>query len=132
MVINDKLKNNYKILIRNNTLIYPLYAYYNIYKTYKNRFVICNDKLTKLLFLLLNNNNCSELLEILYKTIPNYIKLSKISIEEPWEKTGNKYKYIGIIKLLENKNFSLFNYDILLNKNIKLITKYENFIIYNC
>ena len=77
IVINNKLKDNYKIIIRNNTLLNPLPSYNNIYKIYKNKFTLNDKKLNDLISLLVKSNN-NELLEILRKTIPNTINSDKI------------------------------------------------------
>jgi hypothetical protein len=76
IVINNKLKRNYKIIIRNNNLLNPLQAYNNIYKIYENKFVIDNEKISELLELI-NNNKNFELFEILCKTIPKTIRSSE-------------------------------------------------------
>ena len=80
-VVNDKLKINYKILIRNNNLKSPLHAYNNVYEIYGDKFVVSKNKLNHLLFLAAKKDNV-ELLKILLKTIPKTIKLSKIKYVE--------------------------------------------------
>lgn len=125
MVINNKLKTNYKILIRNNYLINPFLAYNNIYNIYKGKFVICNYKLTKLILLCINNNN-TELLKIISKTIPIHIKSSKEQLEIPWHK---KEKYIEFIKFLENNPcFYYRDSDKLYSNHHNIITYYENYV----
>ena len=94
-VVNDKLKINYKILIRNNMLMNPLHAYNNLYKIYKNKYVLETEKVYKLLTLSINNNNL-ELIDILNKTIPNTIK----SLEN---KLNNIKKYENFRETLKQK-----------------------------
>lgn len=76
-MVNNKLKQNYKIIIRNNNLLNPLHAYHNIYKIYKNKFILSDSKLNNFMLLLIKSNNM-ELLEILYKTIPKTMNSDKI------------------------------------------------------
>lgn len=94
-VVNDKLKINYKILIRNKMLMNPLHAYNNLYKIYKNKYVLETEKVYKLLTLSINNNNL-ELIDILNKTIPNTIK----SLEN---KLNNIKKYENFRETLKQK-----------------------------
>lgn len=76
-VINNKLKNDYKIIIRNNHLLNPLHSYDNINKIYNNKFTLNDKKLNNLILLVIKNKN-HELLEILRKTVPNTMNSDKI------------------------------------------------------
>lgn len=93
-VVNDKLKINYKILIRNNTLMNPLHTYNNLYKIYKNKYVLETEKVYKLLQLSTKNNNL-ELLSILNKTIPNTIKSLKTDNMKDYEKIQETLKILN-------------------------------------
>lgn len=77
IIVNEKLKRNYKILIRNNNLKTPLHAYNNVYEIYGDKFVVCKDLINELLHLVAKSDNL-ELLEILLKTVPKTIRLSEI------------------------------------------------------
>jgi len=93
-VVNDKLKINYKILIRNNTLMNPLHTCNNLYKIYKNKYVLETEKVYKLLQLSTKNNNL-ELLSILNKTIPNTIKSLKTDNMKDYEKIQETLKILN-------------------------------------
>jgi len=75
-IVNDKLKINYKQIIRNNYLEYPLQSYDNLYKTYGGNFTIGPEKLNFLLSIVIENNNI-ELYKIFHKTLPNFMKLDR-------------------------------------------------------
>lgn len=75
-MINDKIKRNYKPLIKDNYLKNPLRSYSIIYKVYGNNFVVSIEKLDLLLREVISNNN-KELFDILNDTMPSFMKLGK-------------------------------------------------------
>lgn len=126
-VINNKLKQNYKIIIRNNNLLNPLHAYNNIYKIYKNKFILSDNKLNTFILLLIKNNNM-ELLEILRKTIPNSMNSGKIEVR--LLNVALECKNDNIDKSLLSKDFYELK-DIIINKEIiiDLLKNHYNDII---
>ena len=81
IVINNKLRTNYKILIKNNYLNCPLRSYYHIHKIYGCNFTLDSDKLQNLICLIIFNNNI-ELIEVICKTMTNSIKHIKDKLRE--------------------------------------------------
>jgi len=124
-VINNKLKLNYRIIIRNNNLLNPLHAYDLIYKIYNNNFTLGYSKMNNLILSAINND---ELLEILLKTIPNTLYSNKIET-----------KLLNVIEECKNDNINISSlskyffqskYIIITNENIIYLFKnYYNDII---
>lgn len=77
--INEILKRKYQLLIRNNHIENPKKTYYNIYKIYKDRFVMCKEKLSDLAVTSIQTNNV-ELLYLLYKVMPSFMRSEDIKI----------------------------------------------------
>lgn len=76
ITINNRLKRNYKILIKDNYLINPLQSYYHVNKILGNSFTLNKNKIKKLLpliCLIIFDNNI-ELLNIIDENIPDSIK----------------------------------------------------------
>lgn len=79
-MINDKLKRNYKLIVRDNSLENPLRIYSTIYKIYNDKFTLNMEKIKDLLVCSLKDNNI-ELFRLLYKTMPNFIKSDHVQNE---------------------------------------------------
>lgn len=105
IVVNNKLKQNYKILIKDNNLINPLKSYYYIYKFYGSKFTIGYDKLEQLIRQSIYNNNI-ELIEIICKTNSNSIKTIKLNLKYCLINDGNSLWnfYVKVSNILNNYN----------------------------
>lgn len=79
-MLNDKLKRNYKLIVRDNNLENPLRIYSTIYKIYNDKFILDMEKIKDLLVCSIKDNNI-ELFRLLYKTMPNFIKSDHVQNE---------------------------------------------------
>lgn len=125
-MINHKIKRNYKILIRNNTLLNPLFTYSNIYKIYENNFTVDKEKLFELTCLIIFNNDI-ELIEIICKIFPSSIKSVKDRLYHKY-RTDDSLLWDLYIKFSGNKRSSKIRY-ILKNTDNEFI-KFKQ-LIYN-
>lgn len=114
IVINEKLKRNYKILIKNNYLKCPLRSYYHIHKIYGNNFTLDPDKLRDLICLIIFVNNI-ELIDIINKTIPSYIKYIKNKLRQSYIDNGDTILW-NLYEKLSSKNTNTADF-ILRNSN---------------
>ena len=122
IVVNNKLKLNYKIVIRNNTLLNPLQSYANIYKIYGNKFCIDKVKLENLICLIIINNN-KELTEIISKTLPGSVRSSKAKLYDDY-RMDDVFLWDSYIKLSNKRNVRIryvlknTDYDFIIFKNL--------------
>jgi len=106
VIVSNRLKGNYKILIKNNVVKYPLKSYYCINKIYGGSFTLGYDKLEDLICLSILSNNI-ELIEIIYKTLPSSIKYVKDKLQHRYD-TGGSDLYDLYIKC---SNHHIFNHN---------------------
>jgi len=101
IIINNQLKRNYKILIKDNYFKFPLLSYYHIHKIYGCNFSFDKDKLQDLICFTVFNNNI-ELTKILCKTLPNSTKYSKNKLSHLC--CNNKTELWDLYNKSSNKN----------------------------
>ena len=116
--INNILKKNYKLLIRNDYLKTPKQTYGSISRIYGEKFVMCKSKLCDLAVQSVLTNN-TELLNLLHKNASNTIK-SK-------ESTMVLYQSALDIKSLEIINCLLEHYPVLQKELFEKIIDYYYF-----
>lgn len=126
-VVNNKLKQNYYILIRNNNSLNPLRSYDVIYKIYHNKFILNDNKINNLILSCINSNNI-ELIEILRKTIYKSMNSDKIEIRllnVSLECENDNIDERSLSKYFSTSEYIIINYDII----IDLFKNYYNDII---
>jgi hypothetical protein len=127
IVINDRLKFNYKILIKDNSLKFPLRAYYHIHKIYGRNFTREINKLQNLICLIVFNDNI-ELIDIIYKTVYDQIKPINDKLSDYYI-TDSPCLWVLYLKL-PNQSNKTHSYDLRNNDNdyIKFKTLIYKFV----